>query len=90
MVRDLPAALGADHRDGDRAVQVFEAAGLPERVDRLVLEQPDLVGGRVVATGRERAHRVERGSVRPDAERADDDRRRHDRGRHRGLPNPAI
>ena len=46
VVRHLAAAVDLDDRDAVVAQQVLAAAGEPERVDRRMLGQPDLVGGR--------------------------------------------
>ena len=71
---DLPAAVDARDRDRRLPQQMLEPAGLSERVDRRVLEQPQLVRGRGVARRGEAAHVLVRLDVRHSAEQADDER----------------
>src|SRR5690606_24966848 len=44
MVGDLPATVGAHNRNGATVKYVFRLAGLAQRIDGLVLDQPDFVG----------------------------------------------
>src|SRR5690242_15035769 len=71
MVSDLAAAIGRDHRDAVRYGDRRRA--LSERVDRRMLEQPELVRAAVVAAAREAAHRFEGRRVFDAPQALDDD-----------------
>src|SRR5438128_6392412 len=61
VVGDLAAAIGGDHRDavGD----AHRRGALSQRVDRCMLEQPELVRRALVAFAREAAHRFQRRQI---------------------------
>jgi hypothetical protein len=63
MVGYLPAAIDLEHRDAVLAQQVLAPTGKPERIDRLVLGEPDFVARRGAARGIERLHRAPRGLI---------------------------
>src|SRR5204863_8495439 len=61
VIRDLAAALGLEHGNPVRhARPVRPVGGEAERVDRRMLEEPELIGGARIAPRIEFAHRLER------------------------------
>src|SRR5438105_4502442 len=61
VVGDFAAAVGRDHRDAIR--DAHRRGALAQRVDRWMLEQPQLIGRRLIAAASETAHRFERPQI---------------------------
>ena len=71
MIGHFAAAVGRDHRDA--IGNLHRRGALPERIDRRVFQQPELVRDGIGTCEREAAHGLERRRIRRLAEALDDD-----------------
>src|SRR5207248_129407 len=70
VIRDLPATVDLERRDAVVAQKMLAPSGEPQRVDRRMFSEPDLIACRGIARGGEALHRVPGRLVVGAAERA--------------------